>query len=91
MHSRAGEGQRERERKGERESQAAFLPAPVGAEPDSGLDPTNCETTTRAEIRSRDAQLTEPSRGSMPASPGAFLSHLVYFISLDWKNDASVV
>ena len=79
------------EGEGERKSQASSLPAPVGAEPDAGLDPTNRETTARAEIRSRDAQLTEPSRGSMLASPGAFLSHLVYFISLNWKNDASVV
>ena len=46
----AGEGQRERE--GDTESEAGSRLWTVSTEPNVGLEPTNCEIMTRAEVGS---------------------------------------
>ena len=59
-------GERQREREGERESQAKNL-FTQSTEPDVVLEPMNCEIMTRAEVKSQML-----NRLSHPGAPGIF-------------------
>ena len=50
------------EREGDAESEAGARLRAVSTEPDAGLEPTDCEIMTGAEVGRSTAQPTEPPR-----------------------------